>query len=218
MGSGAPSGAFQGIELKFSAPLQDTQAKLCPRPYARPGPYGEQGGAPRALCSSTGPDPPESLPQRSHTLLRLKGLAHLPRGPGAGVAAWAKEPQRSQRVAGGTLLASSPGTRFISTLVVPQKPSLSGVSQAAGHSQLWGPDLQKDARARAPREGRRRPRPVVPGSPETGSPLCGVASGSQRGDPGRGWQSGEGQEVPCPFPIPPGLQNKLLELNSERCR
>lgn len=217
MGSGAPSGAFQGIELKFSAPLQDTQAKLCPRPYARPGPYGEQGWSLSCPVLQRWAGPSRELATALPHTPEAQGPGSPPQRPGGG-AVWAKEPQRSQRVAGGTLLASSPGTRFISTLVVPQKPSLSVVSQAAGHSQLWGPNLQKDTRARAPREGRRRPRPVVPGSPETGSPLCGVASGSQRGDPGRGWQSGEGQEVPCLFPIPPGLQNKLLELNSERCR
>lgn len=66
--------------------------------------------------------------------------------------------------------------------------------------------------------------PAVPGSPQTGSPFCGVASGSQGNRQGWGlertvlWGDGTVLPNPRPFLIPPGLQNKLLELNSERCR
>lgn len=214
--SGAPSGAFQGIELKFSAPLQNTQAELCPQPHARPVPCGEQGWSPSCPVLQCWARPSESFPQCCHTPEGPRAwlTPQRPREAGGGALLGLKN---HSEVAGGPLLASPPGARFISTLAAPQKPSLSGVSQAAGHSQLRDPDLRKTPGPEPPGKGDTGPDQGSQAAPKLGAHFVGWPRGASEGT----WAGGGGLERDRkypPFPIPPGLQNKLLELNSERCR
>lgn len=198
MRPGAPSGAFQGIELKFSAPLQNTQAELCPQPRARPVPCGEQGWSPSCPVLQCWARPSESFPQCSHTPEGPRAwlTPQRPREAGGGALLGLKN---HSEVAGGPLLASPPGARFISTLAAPQKPSLSGVSQVAGYSQLRDPDLRKTPGPEPPGRGDTGPDQGSQAAPKLGAHLWGGPGEPARG-PGQGaevWR-GTGSTPPSP--------------------
>lgn len=217
---------------------------LCFRPrhpdQALPGP--PRVPSPSSLTPVPG-DSPETIPTvLTHTPEGPKGLGRFPsdqkrqglRGPVG---------QAAPRQDGGERVRwSFPKSPFYFNTGCAPKIPLPGLGQVAGHSQHQAPsNVQREARARDPMRGVTGPRPGVPGSLKTRWKLgahwvelfwgvsewpgqvAGVCRGpddNQRQEaPGlcRRGGSGAGPD-PCPLFAPPALQNKLLELNSERCR